>query len=126
MSNDKTTAWNNGLEVMDAVYGAGASGMMKGLEGSPFAHDTVAQMFGEVWKDPTISIRDKRLMVIGVTAGLGRADLIATQIAGALANDELSEAELAEIPRFLMYYVGAGNASAVFQGIQTAKAKRRG
>jgi 4-carboxymuconolactone decarboxylase len=122
-SND--TGWDHGLGIVDQVYGAGSSAMMAGLQASPFVAETVSHVFGQIWARPELSIRDKRLLVIGATAMLGRADLVAIQVAGAIVNGELTEAQLEEIPLLMLFYAGAGNATALYQGIQAAKAKAK-
>src|ERR1700684_3309627 len=110
---------------MDAVYGPGSSAMMGGLQDVPLVQETVRHLFGEIWKRPGLSMRDKRLLVIGATAMLGRADLVSIQVAGALINGELTEAQLDEITLMMMFYAGAGNATALHQGMQQAKARAR-
>jgi 4-carboxymuconolactone decarboxylase len=117
--------WNRGLEMVDEVYGQGSSAMMKGMEKSPFAGEIVRHLFGEIWSRSELSMRDKRLLVIGATAMLGRADLVTVQVAGAIANDELTEAQLAEIPLLMLFYAGAGNTMALQQGILAAQAKAK-
>jgi 4-carboxymuconolactone decarboxylase len=121
----KKDKWEAGLAVMDAVYGPGFSAMMDGLQDNPLTRDVVTYQFLEVWADETLSIRDKRLMVIGATAMLGRAELIEIQVGGAIANGELTDAQLDQIPRFLMCYAGAGNCTMVHRGIEAAKAKAK-
>ncbi|WP_062344058.1 carboxymuconolactone decarboxylase family protein [Novosphingobium sp. CCH12-A3] len=116
-------AWANGCEVVDAVYGAGYSEMMQPFKDHRFNQEIVNNQFGNLWADPALSIRDKRLMVLGLTTMLGRPDLIETQMTGALLNDEFTKEQLDLIPHFLLFYAGAGNASALFRGIEAAKAK---
>ena len=70
-----------------------------------------------------LSIREKRLMVLGATAMLGRQDLIEIQMTGALVNGEFTDEQLEQIPLFLLFYAGAGNTTAVFRGIEAAKAR---
>lgn len=120
MSGD---SWQKGLAVLEQVYGPGSSAMMAGREGSPMVAETVGHLFGEIWSRPGLSIRDKRLLVLGATAMLGRADLVAIQVAGAILNGELSDEQLEEIPLLLLFYAGAGNATALYQGIQQARAR---
>jgi 4-carboxymuconolactone decarboxylase len=123
MSED--AGWKNGLEVVDQVYGPGSAAVMAGLDGVPFISETVRHVFGEIWSRPGLSIRDKRLLVLGATAMLGRADLVAIQVGGAIANGELTDAQLDEIPLLMLFYAGAGNTTALHQGISTAKAKAK-
>ena len=68
--------WQKGLETVDEVYGPGFHKMMEPLKDVRFNQEIVANQFGNLWSDPAMSIRDKRLMVLGATTMLGRADLI--------------------------------------------------
>ncbi len=114
--------YTRGLEIVEQVYGPGSSALMKGGEASPFVSETVAHLFGEIWSRPGLSIRDRRLLVLGATAMLGRAELVEIQVKGAILNGELSDEELEEIPLHLMFYAGAGNTTSLYRGIQAAKA----
>jgi 4-carboxymuconolactone decarboxylase len=108
-----------GLKTMDAVYGPGFSEAMPEVS-NPMLEDTIDHLFGEIWSRPGLSIRDRRLLVIGATAALGRADLIEIQARGALQNDELSPDELREAVLQLHYYVGWGNGTQVNRGVEAA------
>ena len=116
-------AWTQGCEVVDAVYGAGYSAMMEPYKDHRFNREIVTNQFRNLWADPALTIREKRLMVLGLTTMLGRADLIETQVTGALLNDEFTEDQLEFMPHFLLFYAGAGNTTALFRGIEAAKAK---
>ncbi|GIH96928.1 carboxymuconolactone decarboxylase family protein [Planobispora siamensis] len=90
-----------GLEMMRQVYGweiGDAPGDFFGI--------TVDHLFAEIWTRPGLSMRDRRLLLIGVLAGQGLNDVLDIQIPAALANGELSPAELREIAVFLTHYVG--------------------
>jgi 4-carboxymuconolactone decarboxylase len=115
-------AWRAGSEMMDAVYGPGFSARLPQGERSPFRRDTVEHLFANVWSRPGLSVRDRRLLVIGATAALGRSDLIRVQALGALRNDELDPSQLEEALLHLAYYVGWGNASAIGEGFAAALA----
>ena len=117
--------WRKGLETVDAVYGEGFSEMMVPFKASRFNQEIVANQFGNLWSDPTLTIREKRLMVLGATTMLGRADLVEVQMAGALANGEFTDEQLDFMPLFMLFYAGAGNTTALFRGIEAAKAKRK-
>jgi 4-carboxymuconolactone decarboxylase len=112
-----------GLKTMDAVYGPGFSKTMPDVS-NPMLKDTIDHLFGEIWSRPGLSIRDRRLLVIGATAALGRADLIEIQARGALQNDELSPGELREAVLQLHYYVGWGNGTQVHRGVEAAITER--
>ncbi len=115
--------WEKGLETFDAVYGPGTSEMVKPYKNSPFNQEIVGNQFGNLWSNPAMSIRDKRLMVLGATAMLGRQDLVEIQMTGALINGEFTDEQLDLIPLFLLFYAGAGNTTALFRGIEAAKAR---
>ena len=105
----------------DLVYGTGLAAHMP-EERSPALAMTVDHLFGEIWSRPGLSLRDRRLVVLGATAMLGRADLIEVQVRGALINGELTEDELEEIVLQLHYYAGWGNGTAVQAGVDAALA----
>ncbi|GAA4136895.1 carboxymuconolactone decarboxylase family protein [Actinomadura keratinilytica] len=67
---------------------------------------TVDHLFGDVWTRPGLSVRDRRLLLIGVLAGQGLNDVLDIQIPAALAGGELSPDELRETAIFLTHYVG--------------------
>jgi 4-carboxymuconolactone decarboxylase len=113
-----------GREVMDRVYGPGFSDRMPPAE-HPLVVDTVTHLFGEIWSRPGLSIRDRRLLVMGATASMGRADLLEVQIRGALANGELTEEQLHEAALHMQYYVGAGNAVAMHRAILASLAEAK-
>ena len=115
--------WAKGLEVFDAVYGPGTSAMVTPFKDSPFNQEIVGNQFANLWGNEAFTIREKRLMVLGATAMLGRQDLVEIQMTGALINGEFTDEQLEQIPLFLLFYAGAGNTTALFRGIEAAKAR---
>jgi len=114
---DQTT--KTGLKMMDEVYGPGFTGSLP-AETTPMLEKTVDHLFGEIWSRPGLSVRDRRLLVLGATAALGRADLIEIQVRGALHNRELTAEQLREAVLHLQYYVGWGNGTQVNNGVEAA------
>ncbi|WP_369228632.1 carboxymuconolactone decarboxylase family protein (plasmid) [Streptomyces sp. R39] len=119
MTTVDTGSRRRGLKVMDEVYGTGFTDTLPS-EYTPMLEKTVEHLFGEIWNRPGLSVRDRRLLVVGATAALGRADLIEIQVRGALANRELSAEELREAVLQLQYYVGWGNGTQVNNGVEAA------
>ena len=117
--------WDKGIAVVDQVYGPGVSDLMLPFKDAPFNREIVLNQFGKLWADEALTIREKRLMVLGATTMLGRADLIEIQMVGALTNGEFTEEQLGQIPLFMLFYAGAGNTTALFRGIEGAKAKMK-
>ena len=110
-----------GLAMMDEVYGPGVSEMTAPVADFPFPSETIRHLFGEIWNRPHLSVRDRRLLVIGVTAMLGRPELIETQVLGGLRNGEFDDNQLEEMALQLAFYSGWGNTTMVWRGIQSAK-----
>jgi alkylhydroperoxidase/carboxymuconolactone decarboxylase family protein YurZ len=110
-----------GLAMMDTVYGPGFSATMP-EQLDPYTNETVEHLFGDIWNRPDLSVRDRRLLVIGATAALGRDDLMQIQVQGALINEELTANQLKEAVLHLAFYVGWGNATAAHRGISAALA----
>lgn len=117
--------WEDGIKMFDQVYGKGSSKMVEGVPRSDYINETVEHLFGDVWAMPNLSIRDKRLLVIGATTMLGRSDLLEIQIAGAIANNELTEEQFEEMKMLMLFYAGAGNTTALIQGIAAAKKRAK-
>lgn len=95
-----------GLAMMDRVYGEGFSAQIPPEQSVPSINHTVEQLFAEVWSRPYLTIRDRRLFTLGITAILDRPDLLETQVRGALANRELTAEQLREIVLHSHYYAG--------------------
>ena len=90
-----------GLDMMRQVYGwdvQDGPGDFFGL--------TVDHLFAEIWTRPGLSLRDRRLLLIGLLIGQNRADVAEIQIGASLRLAELSPDELREIAIFLTYYAG--------------------
>lgn len=64
------------------------------------------QLFGEVWTRPALSLRDRRLVTMGVIAALGERDTFAIQVRSALKNGELTPDQLREMLIHLAPYAG--------------------
>jgi 4-carboxymuconolactone decarboxylase len=108
-----------GLRVMDEVYGEGFSDLMPGSRDA-LGEETLSHLFGEIWNRPGLSIRDRRLLVMGATTALGRDDLLEVQARGALLTKEMSEEELREMALHLVFYVGIGNAGGMGAAVERA------
>ena len=90
-----------GLAKMSEVYGW----EVKDGPGDFFAI-TVDHLFADIWTRPGLTIRDRRLLLIGLLTGQGLQDVTDIQIGAALRNAELSPDELREIGIFLTHYAG--------------------
>jgi 4-carboxymuconolactone decarboxylase len=74
---------------------------------------TAEHLFGDIWTREGLSVRDRRLLLLGVITALGELSVLPIQLDAALSNEELSPAELREITVFLAHYVGWPRAAAL-------------
>ena len=90
-----------GLETMEEVYGFEMS------DGSgDFFRYTADHLFADIWNRPGLSTRDRRLLLIGMLAGKGYADVLGIQVPAAHANGELDDEALREIVIMVCHYAG--------------------
>lgn len=111
-----------GLLRMEQVYGF----EMTDGDGDFFRY-TADHLFADIWNREGLSDRDRRLLLIGLLAGQGAADVLSIQVPAAHANGELSDLELREIVIFLTHYAGWPNGARLNSLVEEtiAKARRR-
>ena len=90
-----------GLAKMSEVYGWE-------FQDGPGEHFAVTadHLFADIWSREALSLRDRRLLLLGALTAQGLFDVAEIQIGAALGNEELDEAQLREIALFLCHYVG--------------------
>lgn len=109
-----------GLRTMEQVYGF----EMTDGEGDFFGY-TADHLFGEIWQRPGLSDRDRRLLLIGLLAGQGAADVLGIQVPAAHANGELDDEALREIVIFLCHYAGWPNGARLNSIVEETIARAR-
>jgi 4-carboxymuconolactone decarboxylase len=72
----------------------------------PFEEATVDHLFGEVWAQGELSVRDRRLVLIGLAAGSGLEDVATLQLDAALQLNELTVDDVRSLVVFLAHYAG--------------------
>lgn len=90
-----------GLAKMNEVY----SWEMPDMPGDYFAL-TVDHLFGTIWSREGLSMRDRRMMLLGVLTAQNQEALMEVQLNAILSNGELTVDELKEMAIFLTHYVG--------------------
>jgi 4-carboxymuconolactone decarboxylase len=90
-----------GLETMRKVYGWD-------VDDGPgdYFHYTVEHLFADIWNRPGLSMRDRRLLLLGLLVGNGSFDVLPIQLSAALGNGELDEESARELVVFLAHYAG--------------------
>lgn len=71
-----------------------------------FTDIMLGQVFAEVWTRPALSIRERRLLIIGAAAAMGEMDIMNIQTSAALKGGELDAEQAREIVLQLAQYVG--------------------
>jgi 4-carboxymuconolactone decarboxylase len=104
---------------MDEIYWPGFKDALP-AQRSPMLNYTLRQLYAEAWAAEGMSIRDRRLLIIGVSSALGRGDLVEVQALAALRRSELTIAELRAAVVHLHYFVGWGNGTMVDRGVESA------
>ena len=93
-----------GLEMMKKVYAGDVPVPPEGA--SPFADIMLEQVFAEVWTRAALSVRDRRLLIMGVIACMGESMTWGIQAKAALKNGELTPEQLREALIQLAQYAG--------------------
>lgn len=108
-----------GLDTMNKVYGWDVQ------DGSgDFFAVTVDHLFADIWTRPGLTMRDRRLLVLGALAAQGQVDLAEVHVNAALGNDELDAVQLREAALFLTHYVGWPLGATLAMRVDTIVSKR--
>jgi 4-carboxymuconolactone decarboxylase len=80
---------------------------------------TIRGLFNDVWDRPKLGFRERRLVVLGILAGIGAAPLnLEVHAKSALLNGEIEPDELREFAIMAVYYCGYGRASTLPQLVE--------
>ena len=101
-----------GVETFKEVYAGDVQLPPDG--GNLFVDHMLETLFGSLWCDETLSIRDRRLLLIGAIAALGDATTMEIQLRAALKRGELKKDQLDALVTFLTQYVGYPRGSQMF------------
>lgn len=96
--------YQRGVEMIKKVYAGDVIVPPKGA--MAFSDLMLESLFAEVWTREALSIRDRRLILLGVIGALGEKDTFAIQAKAALKNDELDPDQLREVLIMLANYAG--------------------
>lgn len=109
-----------GIEQMKLVYGWDI-----GEVHGDFLAATVDHLFGEVWARDGMSLRERRLLLIGMLAGQGLDDVLTIQVDAALRLGDLSAEDLDDVVQLVAHYAGWPMGAKVNQVVMEAVAKHR-
>ena len=96
----------------------------------PFVEYTVDHLFADVWNEGKLTVKERRLMLIGMAAGSGLEDVAGLQLDAAVRLGELDADDLRTIVVFLAHYAGWPRAAKLNTEVEniiarTAKAAAR-
>lgn len=115
---DDASAYERGAALLDEVYAGGVVALPEGAV--PFNDVMLETLFAGVWARDVLSIRDRRLLIMGVIAAAGGTDTWKVQAKAALERGDLTVDELRETLIMLAPYAGYPNVSplvAVTEGV---------
>lgn len=102
-----------GKDLMKQVYGWDITT----VEG-PFVETTVDHLFGEVWAEGKLTVKERRLMLIGAAVASGMEDVAGLQLDAAVRLGELDAEDLRTIVVFLAHYTGWPHAARLNQEVE--------
>ena len=110
-----------GHEMMKKVYAGDVPVPPEGV--SAFADIMLEQVFAEVWTRPALSVRDRRLLIMGVIASMGESVTWGIQLMAALKNGELTPEQAREALIHVAQYAGYPRAAGLMATTEQTIAK---
>ena len=109
-----------GEEVIKDVY---AGDVVVPPEGYAFTDIMLKQLFAELWTRDTLSMRDKRILLIGIIAEKGEPMTFKLQIKASLKRGEINADEAREFLLFIAQYAGYPRAASLLGPVEEAIAE---
>lgn len=103
--------WERGAEMIRKVYAGDVVTPPKGA--MPFSDLMLEQLFAEIWTRDELSVKERRLVMMGVIGGMGEKDTWRIQARAALKNGELTPDQLREVVITLAQYAGYPRAAGI-------------
>ncbi|OCC23378.1 hypothetical protein MB02_12225 [Croceicoccus estronivorus] len=113
---DRAARMALGEAMFDEVYG-GIVSLPEGAARDDYIDDLVGHLFGEIWSRDVLSVRDRRLLLLGASIALGEAGIVEIQMRAARKKGELTDEQLKEVLLFMVNYVGYPRASGLQQAL---------
>lgn len=109
-----------GEEMIKEVY---AGDVVTPPEGYAFTDVMLRQLFAEVWTRDTLSMRDKRILLLGIIAEKGEATTFKIQLKASLKRGEMNAEEARELLLFIAQYAGYPRAASMLAPLEEAIAE---
>ena len=88
--------------------------------GYAFADVMLSQLFAELWTRDTLSMRDKRILLLGIIAEKGESSTFKIQVKASLKRGEMNAAEARELLLFIAQYAGYPRAASMLVPLEEA------
>ncbi len=99
-----------GEEKIKEVY---AGDVVVPGEGYAFTDIMLETLFAEVWTRDTLSMRDKRILLLGMIAAQGEGMTFKIQTKAGIKNGELTAEDVRELHLFIAQYCGYPRAAGI-------------
>ncbi len=109
-----------GEEKIKEVY---AGDVVVPPEGYDFTDNMLKQLFAELWTRETLSMRDKRILLLGMIAAQGESMTFKIQVKAAIKNGEINAEEARETLLFIAQYSGYPRAASLIGPLEEAIAE---
>ena len=114
MSNDLRKI---GEDKLKEVY---AGDVVTAPEGYAFTDIMLETLFAKVWTRDVLSMRDKRILLLGMIAAQGEAATFKIQTKASLKNGDLTAEEIRELHLFIAQYCGYPKAASMLMPMEEA------
>ena len=116
------TRRDRGVAMMKKVYAGDVVTPPPGV--MPFSDLMLEQLFAEVWtREEKLTVRDRRLVIMGIIAALGEKDTFAIQAKAAVKNGELAPDQVREVLITVANYAGYPRAAGLMAPTEQALAQ---
>jgi len=95
-----------GAKMLGEVYQGILSADPDKPTGDPFFDLMLENLFGEIWARDVMTVRDRRLLLMGAIAAQGQFDVYEIQCLAALNTGQLTPEQIREIPILMTQYIG--------------------
>ncbi len=96
------------------------------LEGDAFLDCTLDHLFAEVWANPGLSVRDRRLVTLTVLMCLGHEGTLRLHLGAAMKSGDLSDEAIDALTLHIAHYAGWPQAAIASQVVRRLRAEREG
>ena len=104
------TRRQRGEDKIREVY---AGDVVVPAQGYAFSDIMLETLFAEVWTRDTLSMRDKRIMLLGMIAAQGEGMTFKIQTRAGIKNGELTAEDVRELHLFIAQYCGYPKAASL-------------